>query len=428
MKRNFDAIVIGGGLAGLTAATFLGRAGKSVILFEKSKRTGGRAITESENGFEMNLGPHALYRSGEGFKILRELGINFTGKRPSGKRSHVFYRGKLSKLPYEPLSLTTSNLFDSWRSKLELILFFKNVERIQTETLQNKKLKDWLDQTFDHQEVRDFVTMLLRVATYANDSENMSAGAALAQLQMVLAKGVLYLDHGWQTLINGLHRAAEQAGVQIMTGSLIEGVDLKTAVRRIDLADGSYLADNVILAIGPTEAARLLGIQLKPNLIPVKMAALTVGLKRLPSPGLLAAFGMDSPFYLSVHSAWANLTTKEGTALIHAGKYLVPGELSDAKSDQSELEQFLELCQPGWKQEVSAYSFLPQMTVANALVTAATNGFGGRPNVQVEGESGVYLCGDWVGNRGMLCDASFASAKKTAQIILNQQNKSRQVA
>jgi hypothetical protein len=40
----------------------------------------------------------------------------------------------------------------------------------------------------------------------------------------------------------------------------------------------------------------------------------------------------------------------------------------------------------------------------------------------------VYLCGDWVGNRGMLCDASFGSAKKAAQLILNQQNKSRQVA
>ena len=132
MKQQFDAIIIGGGLAGLTAATFLGRAGKSVILFEKSMRTGGRAITDNENGFRMNLGPHALYRGGEGFKILRELGINFSGKRPSGKKSHVFYRGKLSKFPYEPFSLTTSNLFDSWRSKLELILFFKNVARIQT--------------------------------------------------------------------------------------------------------------------------------------------------------------------------------------------------------------------------------------------------------------------------------------------------------
>ena len=427
MKQHFDAIVIGGGLAGLTAAIFLGRAGKSVILFEKSTRTGGRSITDNENGFRMNLGPHALYQGGEGFKILKELGIHFTGKRPSGKRSYVLYKGKLSKLPYEPFSLTTSHLFKSWRSKLEIILFFKNVARIQTETLQNQNLNDWLDQTFNHHEVRDFVTMLLRVATYTNDSEHLSAGAALAQLQMVLSKSVLYLDHGWQTLVDGLRTAAEQAGVQIMTGKVVQGVDLKTAVRRIDLADGSYLADNIILAIGPNEASRLLGVQLQPQ-VPVKMAALTVGLKSLPSSALLAAFGMDSPFYLSVHSAWAKLTTEEGTALIHAGKYLLPGKKTDAKSDQLELEQFLDQCQRGWRKEVVAYSYLPQMTVSNALVTASANGFAGRPNVEVEGEPGVYLCGDWVGNRGMLCDASFASAKKAAHLILNQKNKSRQVA
>ena len=114
--------------------------------------------------------------------------------------------------------------------------------------------------------------------------------------------------------------------------------------------------------------------------------------------------------------------------MIHAGKYLTPGTKTDAKSDQLELEQLLDQCQPGWRKEVIAYSYLPQMTVSNALLTAAANGFAGRPNVELEGKAGVYLCGDWVGNRGMLCDASFASAKRAAHLILNQQNKSRQVA
>ncbi|MCI0605678.1 FAD-dependent oxidoreductase [bacterium] len=428
MKQNFDAIVIGGGLAGLTAATFLARGGKSIILFEKSTRAGGRAVTENEAGFQMNLGPHALYRSGEGFKILSELGIKFTGKSPSAKRSHVFYKNKLTKLPYEPFSLTGSNLFDSWRCKFELIRFFKNVEKTQTAELQNQNLKHWLDQTFQHQEVRDFVTMLLRIATYTNDAENLSAGAALSQLQMVLAKGVLYLDHGWQVLVDGLRAAAEDAGVQILTQRPVERIDRESSVRGVDLANGeSYLANNVILATSATEAARLLGLP-QLDLMPVKMAALTVGLNRLPFPKLLAAFGMDSPWYLSVHSAWAKLTMEKGAALIHAGKYLVPGKESHAESDRLELEQFLDICQPGWKNELVAYSYLPKMTVATAEVTAAANGFQGRPAVEVKEVAGLYLCGDWVGDRGMLCDASFASAKKAAEIILNKQDKAQKVA
>ena len=38
-----NVAVIGGGLAGLTAANFLARAGFSVTLFEKSSAIGGRA-------------------------------------------------------------------------------------------------------------------------------------------------------------------------------------------------------------------------------------------------------------------------------------------------------------------------------------------------------------------------------------------------
>src|SRR5262249_1514763 len=56
-----NVAVVGGGLAGLTAANYLARAGFSVTLFEKSRSVGGRAKTDAEQGFHFNLGPHALY-------------------------------------------------------------------------------------------------------------------------------------------------------------------------------------------------------------------------------------------------------------------------------------------------------------------------------------------------------------------------------
>ena len=40
-----DVIVVGGGIAGLSAAAYLARAGVAVTLFEKSARLGGRAAT-----------------------------------------------------------------------------------------------------------------------------------------------------------------------------------------------------------------------------------------------------------------------------------------------------------------------------------------------------------------------------------------------
>ena len=40
-----DAVVVGGGMAGLTVACYLARAGVDVTVFEKAPELGGRAAT-----------------------------------------------------------------------------------------------------------------------------------------------------------------------------------------------------------------------------------------------------------------------------------------------------------------------------------------------------------------------------------------------
>ncbi|NOT60403.1 MAG: FAD-dependent oxidoreductase, partial [Acidobacteria bacterium] len=61
MPTTSNVIIIGGGLAGLTAAVTLARANRRVTLLEKAAQLGGRAMTSHESGFAFNLGPHALY-------------------------------------------------------------------------------------------------------------------------------------------------------------------------------------------------------------------------------------------------------------------------------------------------------------------------------------------------------------------------------
>jgi monoamine oxidase len=41
--KQADVVIVGGGLAGLTAAVYLARAGAGVMVFEKSMRLGGRS-------------------------------------------------------------------------------------------------------------------------------------------------------------------------------------------------------------------------------------------------------------------------------------------------------------------------------------------------------------------------------------------------
>ena len=56
MERAVDVIVVGGGLAGLTAARELGHRGRSVLLLEARERLGGRVWVSSFAGVDVEMG------------------------------------------------------------------------------------------------------------------------------------------------------------------------------------------------------------------------------------------------------------------------------------------------------------------------------------------------------------------------------------
>lgn len=71
-----DAVVVGGGMAGLTAAAYLARAGASVLLLEKEQRVGGLVGSFERGGFVFDAGIRAIENSGIVFPMLRQLGID----------------------------------------------------------------------------------------------------------------------------------------------------------------------------------------------------------------------------------------------------------------------------------------------------------------------------------------------------------------
>jgi len=424
-NQSYDAIIIGGGVAGLTAATFIARQGKRVKLFEQAPALGGRARTKTQDGFYFNIGPHALYRGGRGIEILRALGITPSGQVPAVSGAYAIKDNQKHTFPSGITSLLTTGLF-GLSAKLEAMRWLASLARLDTDSLMRVSLREWLEGHITHREVQDFFIAAMRIATYTNAPELMSAGAALRQLQLAFASGVLYLDGGWQTLVDGLLDAALQSGVEIETGAKAERVERQTggAVRDVRTADGQVVyATNVVIAASPAVAASLVEPSQPFSLrrwadeaIPVKAACLDIALNRLPKPRALYAFGIDRPLYLSVHSASARLAP-EGGALIHVAKYLAPDGRESAAQVEGELEGLLDLVQPGWRASVAHRRFLPDMTVMNALAQADHGGTEGRPGPQVDDAPGLYVVGDWVGTEGMLVDATLASARRAAEMI-----------
>ncbi|MGA9767683.1 MAG: FAD-dependent oxidoreductase [Blastocatellia bacterium] len=416
-----DVAVIGGGVAGLAAATFLASHGKSVRLLEQSPALGGRARTRQQDGFYLNIGPHALYRGGRGMDVLRELGVEVQGRVPSVSGAFAVKGGVRHTFPAGLVSLLTTSLFNL-SGKLETARLLASLPKIDGNKVMNISVREWVDAEISHAGVKDFLMAVFRVSTYSNAPELMSAGAALEQLKLAFGKSVLYLDGGWQTLVDGLADAAKRAGVHIETSAKVDSVerDLTGAVRGVRFADGrAIIASTVVIASSPAVAVRLVerGHQTElarwaDEAIPVKAATLDVALRYLPKPKATFALGIDRPLYLSVHSATARLAP-EGGALIHVAKYLAPEGEDSNEAIERELEGLLDLLQPGWRAALAVRRFLPDLIVANSTPLARHV----RPGPKVSDVPGLFVAGDWVGQEGMLVDASLASAKQAAQLI-----------
>lgn len=81
MSKNYDAIVVGGGLAGLTSAAYLSKYGYRTLLCEKGKKTGGLVNTFWHKGFAFDGGIRAFENSGIIFPMLKSLGIKLDVSR-----------------------------------------------------------------------------------------------------------------------------------------------------------------------------------------------------------------------------------------------------------------------------------------------------------------------------------------------------------
>lgn len=413
----FPVVIAGGGLAGLTAALYLARSGLPVTLYEQASSLGGRARSRTQEGFTFNLGPHALYRSGAGASILAELGIAYTGQTPRSK-GLALVGGELHPFPYTPLDVLSTSLF-SWPEKMALITILPRLAAGTFRPLPTLSLAEWVADVTGHPRVRDFLLTAARVATYANAPEASSAAAALEQMRRAIIGNVVYIDGGWQRLVDGLQRACREAGVAFATGRRVVALekDAFGAVTGVHLSDDqAQAAAGVILTGSPQSIGAIVGPERMPTPpTPVRAAVLDVALRRLPAPDTLFAVGVDQPLYFSVHSASAQLTPPGG-ALIHLAKYLPAGP-SDPDADEQQLLALLDRLQPGWQTETVERRFLPHLTVTNGVVSAAQGGLAGRLDVDGLGIPGLFIAGDWIGPEGMLADAAFASARRAAHFL-----------
>jgi glycine/D-amino acid oxidase-like deaminating enzyme len=407
----FDVVVIGGGLAGLAAATFAARAGARVALLESGAHPGGRASTDHRDGVSFNRGPHALYEGGPGMAVLRELGIDPPGGRPR-TNGRAIWEDREGPLPFDARALATTPLL-SPRSRLAFARFHMRLGRLDARAFDSVSVAEFLDGM--RADVRALVEGVIRLSLYADAPELHSAGAAIDQL-VLAGSGVRYLHGGWGSLVESLAATARLAGAELHTGTAVQAVERNgDAWVAVDGHGARWPASAVIVAGLPPEAAERLagcdaGTLRSAAGPPVRAACLDLVLAS--PPAVTFALDLDHHGYYSLHAPVADLASG-GRALVSLAKYRRPDEIADADRDRATLRAFAR--RMGVETTLTE-RYLHDMTVAHGMPLAARGGHAGRPRVDALGRDGVLLAGDWVGPTGLLADAALASGRAAGQL------------
>ncbi len=126
-----EVIVVGAGIAGLTAAWALMRMGVDVLLLEEKRRVGGVIVTDAVDGYVIDGGPDSLLvQKPAGLELCGELGISDQLMHTKPPRTAFVVRdrrlvplpeGSYLGLPTRVSPFVTTPLF-SWPGKLRMAM------------------------------------------------------------------------------------------------------------------------------------------------------------------------------------------------------------------------------------------------------------------------------------------------------------------
>lgn len=105
IKKN-KVVILGGGLAGLSAGWILRKKGYEVQIIEKDAIAGGLAITRSQGGYKWDLGPHNFHTNHQ--HILNFMKRTFTKLYEHTLSSLIYKNGRFITYPLKGLKVIAS--------------------------------------------------------------------------------------------------------------------------------------------------------------------------------------------------------------------------------------------------------------------------------------------------------------------------------
>ena len=268
--------VLGGGLAGLTAAIACADAGAAVVLLEAKPRLGGLTCSFSRGELLVDNGQHVflrcctryrafLHRLGVGHLVALQPRLDIPVVEP-GPREHRLHRNALPA----PLHLAGALLGYAALSPRQRLAALRAAAALRTvdpddPVTDRTSFGDWLRRQGQDERTTAALWDLVGVATLNAVAEQASLSLAATVFQLGLLTDRSAGDLGWSSVpLQRLHAepaaaALDAAGAVVRTGTRADALVAHEQRWAVQVRNGGeILADRVVLALPPRETERLL--------------------------------------------------------------------------------------------------------------------------------------------------------------------------
>jgi squalene-associated FAD-dependent desaturase len=268
-------VVVGGGLAGVSAALSLADAGAEVTLLERRQRLGGLTWSFQRNGLSFDNGQHVFLRCCAAYlRFIDRIGaqqavflqprLNIPVISPDGIRASITRGSLRAPLHLDPTLARYRHLGIGERMRLVWPALALSRLNPDDPSLDAVTFGDWLARHGQSDAAIDRLWNLIALPTLNVPASEASLALAVKVFRTGLLDRADAGDLGWSkvplTELHGAYaaRALDQAGVETVLGARVQAVWARgDAGFEVSTDDGAYRADAAVVTTPPDVAQRI---------------------------------------------------------------------------------------------------------------------------------------------------------------------------
>jgi phytoene dehydrogenase-like protein len=372
-----EITIVGGGLAGLTAAISCAEEGAPVRLLEAHSELGGRARS-TDGAYKANLGPHALLSKSPFWAWLGDRGLIPPHARPPLSGVRFRWHDDIRRVPAVGATVAALRL------------------RGRTAPI-DQDFRSWVSHQVGD-EAAEWLSRSAGILTYYHDPGELSAAFVwepLVRNILTAPPTARFPLGGWSSIVSRLRRRASELGVTIETGSPVDELPKAPVIIATELADASKLLDDAALEWTSGNAV-----------------CLDVAVRHRRGDPFVVVDLQETGWIERVSAADGSVAP-DGEELLQTQMPIRPGESPASASDR--LERLLDVSYADWR-ERETWRRRQVMTGRTAALDMPGTSWRDRP--AIDRGDGVFLAGDMVAAPGVLSEVATTSAVQAARLAV----------